>query len=212
MSIVYENYDYENPILTGENGVEVDYKGKWKSEVFNNPGNLCLELACGRGEYTLALAKDNPNENFMGIDVKGARIWRGAKNALEQNLKNVRFLRTRIEQVDLFFDKGEVDEIWITFPDPFHGKDNRKLTHHKFLDRYKYLLKDGGWINFKTDDDNLFDYSLKSINSYQGANILYKNDDIYADELPFKELDYKTHYEKNHLAEGKKIKFIRFTL
>ncbi|MEK7256021.1 MAG: tRNA (guanosine(46)-N7)-methyltransferase TrmB, partial [Bacteroidota bacterium] len=116
---VYENYNADEPRLLGENGVEVDLKGKWASQHFKNDHPLTLELACGKGEYTVGLAQRFPERNFIGVDVKGARIWRGAKTALEAGVPNAAFLRTRIEQLALFFEKDEVSEIWITFPDPF---------------------------------------------------------------------------------------------
>ena len=125
---VVENFDPTNPKLLGENGVEVQRKGVWQKEQFGNTQAITVELACGRGEYTLGLARMYPERNFIGVDVKGARIWKGATISLEEGLSNVAFLRTRIEQVDLFFAEGEVDEIWITFPDPFPAKKNRRLT------------------------------------------------------------------------------------
>jgi tRNA (guanine-N7-)-methyltransferase len=212
MDNVYENYSYENPQLTGKDGVPISMKGHWKSDAFGNDNPLILELACGRGEYSLALGESYPENNYLGVDVKGARIWRGAKNATEAGLDNVKFLRTRIEAIELFFEANEVDEIWITFPDPFHGKDNRKLTSHNFLNRYKKILKKGGIIHLKTDDDDLYEFSLESVKSYDGAELLYTNNDIYSKELDFKELIHKTYYEKRHLQIGRKIKYIRFTL
>ena len=132
---VYENFDPENPQLIGLNGMPVDRKGKWKKEHFKNDFPITLELACGRGEYSLGLGRMYPERNFIGVDIKGARIWKGARIALEENLTNVAFLRTRIEQIALFFDPEEIDEIWITFPDPFlrKSKANRRLTSCRFL-------------------------------------------------------------------------------
>jgi tRNA (guanine-N7-)-methyltransferase len=212
MDIVYENYTYEKPQLTGKGGVPVEMKGKWRKDAFNNEKALILELACGRGEYSLALGEAYPDNNYLGVDVKGARIWKGAKNAIAFGLENVKFLRTRIEAIDLFFEEGEVDEIWITFPDPFYGKDNRKLTSHNFLNRYKKILKKGGFIHLKTDDEELYEFTLESIKSYPETKLIYSNDDIYATQLAFDELEYKTYYEKMHLEKGRRIKYIKFSL
>ena len=135
-SNVYENFDPTKPQLTGENGEIVDLKGKWNEKHFKNDNPLILELACGRGEYSLGLARMYPDRNFIGVDVKGARIWQGASIALKEELNNVAFLRTRIEQITNFIGQGEVDEIWITFPDPFlrKSKSNRRIDFAKFLE------------------------------------------------------------------------------
>ena len=180
---------------------------------FKNEQNLTLELACGRGEYTLALSRSFPNRNFLGIDIKGARIWQGAKTALNEKLNNAGFLRSRIELIDRYFEKGEVDEIWITFPDPFHGKENRRLTAPRFLERYKFIMKEGGYINLKTDDEELFEYSVQVVKECPYTEIVYQNSDIYSKEqLDFQELEYKTYYEVMHLGKGKTIKYLRFKL
>ncbi|MCL4162187.1 UNVERIFIED_CONTAM: hypothetical protein GTU68_051039, partial [Idotea baltica] len=136
-------------------------RGRWREQHFGNKAPLILELACGRGEYTLALAAHFKEQNFIGVDIKGARIWKGAKMALEQQLDNAAFLRTRIEQIELFFTPEEVDEIWITFPDPFlkKGKANRRLTSASFLDRYRKILKKGGLLHLKTDDPTLYNFT-----------------------------------------------------
>jgi len=211
---VYENYDPKYPKLIVGDGIEIDMKGKWCLKHFKNNNDLILELACGRGEYTEALADAYPHQNFIGVDVKGARIWQGATHTLERNLNNAAFLRTRIEQIDLFFDKEEVSSIWITFPDPFlrESKENKRLTSSKFLDRYQNIIKKGAILHLKTDDPTLYNFTLETLSNYQGANIIYQNNDIYASDLIFPELSYKTHYEKEHLADGRKIKYIRFTI
>ncbi len=211
---VYENYNPKEPQLIGLNGAEVDLKDKWRSQHFQNDHPITLELACGRGEYTLDLARRYPEQNFIGVDVKGARIWKGAGIALEEKLDNVAFLRTRIEQIALFFEPGEVDEIWITFPDPFlrKSKANRRLTAPNFLNAYRKILKPGGFVHLKTDEPNLYEFSLEVLAEDPQVNILYQDDDIYAKVLPFPELETKTYYENMHLAEGKKIKYIRFTI
>ena len=161
---------------------------------FHNDNRLILELACGRGEYSLALGRNNPTNNYLGVDIKGARIWKGARNAINDGLTNVGFLRCKIETISQFFNEQEIDEIWITFPDPFHAKENRRLTAHNFLDRYKKLLKPGGIIHLKTDDDILYDFTLESIASYPSATLLYENNNIYASELIFPDLEHKTYY------------------
>lgn len=211
---VFENYDPTTPQLTGKDGKPVDNKGQWKKSVFRNANPLVLELCCGRGEYTVALAAANPDVNYMGVDIKGARIWEGAVKALEANLTNVVFLRTRIEQTPLFLDTAEADEIWITFPDPFlkEVKQNRRLTSPPFLDRYRNFLKPGGIVHLKTDSSELYEFTLEVLLSDPRANILYRNDDIYGSQLLFPELEYKTYYEKKHLSAGKKITYIRFTI
>jgi tRNA (guanine-N7-)-methyltransferase len=213
-SNVYENYDPKYPKLLIAEGVEADMKGMWASHHFENKHPIILELACGRGEYTVSLASAYPDHNFIGIDVKGARIWQGATQALEQNLKNAAFLRTRIEQIALFFGAGEIDGIWITFPDPFlrESKEMKRLTSSRFLDQYKKIIKKGATLHLKTDDPTLYEFTLETLNKYEGAHILYSNDDIYKSKLEYPELEYKTHYEREHLADGRKIKYIRFTI
>lgn len=213
-SNVYENYDPRNPRLLANETDEVDLKGKWVSSHFKNDNPLVLELACGRGEYSLALAEANPNINYIGVDIKGARIWQGAKIAREKQLDNVAFLRTRIEQINLFFAKDEVDEIWITFPDPFlrKSKSNRRLTSLPFLNRYKDILKKGGIIHLKTDDPTLYEFSQEQFEECPFINVLYDRDDIYAQPLDFEELKFKTYYEKQHLEKKRKIKYIKTEL
>jgi len=211
---VYENYDPKFPKLLLDQDTEVDMKGQWISKHFQNNHPLVLELACGRGEYTVALAEAYPNKNFIGVDVKGARIWKGATYALDNQLNNAAFLRTRIEQITLFFGESEVDEIWITFPDPFlrESKENKRLTSAKFLDRYQKIIKPGAIFHLKTDDPTLYEFTLNTISQYDGATLIYTKDDIYQDELDFPELEYKTYYERSHLAIGRKIKYIKFKI
>jgi len=213
-SNVYENYDPTKPKLLANETNEVDLKGKWRSDHFKNENPLVLELACGRGEYSLALAEANPNVNYIGVDIKGARIWKGATIATEKELNNVAFLRTRIEQINLFFDKDEVNEIWITFPDPFlrKSKSNRRLTSLQFLARYKDILELGGIINLKTDDPTLYEFSQEQFDLCPFVEVLYDRDDIYAQALDFDALKYKTYYEKQHLEKNRKIKYMRVKL
>ncbi|MCC6724580.1 MAG: tRNA (guanosine(46)-N7)-methyltransferase TrmB [Saprospiraceae bacterium] len=211
---VFENFDATNPSLSGENGQPVELKGHWAERCFQNQQPITLELACGKGDYAIGLAQRFPERNFLGVDIKGARIWRGAKSALELELRNVAFLRTRIEQIALFFEPGEVDEIWITFPDPFlrNSKSNRRLTSPMFLKEYRKILKPGGYVHLKTDDPTLFEFTLEVLAEEKDVQIEYQDHDIYAKPLPMPELEIKTFYEKQHLAIGRTIKYVRFKL
>lgn len=209
---VFQNYDPKAPKLVGQNLEEVELKGQWNKEYFKNGHPIVLELACGRGEYTLGMADMYEGKNFIGVDVKGARIWKGATYAHEQELKNVAFLRSKIEQIDLFFDKEEVDEIWITFPDPFlrDSKENRRLTSPAFLKRYRNILKEGGHINLKTDSPELFEFTMNVLTEDPQLEIIYTKEDIYSAPLAYPELALKTYYERMHLADGRTIKFVKF--
>ncbi|MFN7118452.1 MAG: tRNA (guanosine(46)-N7)-methyltransferase TrmB [Saprospiraceae bacterium] len=211
---VYENFDSKQPQLTGPDGEIIDLKGKWANQHFQNEQPITLELACGRGEYSLGLARMYPERNFIGVDIKGARIWKGAGIALEEGLSNVAFLRTRIELITYFFAPAEISEIWITFPDPFlrKSKANRRLTSAHFLNLYRKLLRPGGIVHLKTDEPNLYEFTLETLAEDPHAHILYQDDDIYAKPLPFAELALKTYYESMHLAAEKTIKYIRFTI
>lgn len=211
---VYENFDPTDPQLIGLNGAEMELRGNWAIEHFDNERPIVLELACGRGEYTLGLARRYPDRNFIGVDIKGARIWKGARTALRENLANAAFLRTRIEQIAAFFAPGEVAEIWITFPDPFlrKSKANRRLTAPRFLAAYRKILQPGGLIHLKTDEPNLYDFTLQVLAEMEGAHLLYHEDNIYRRPLPTPELEIKTYYERMHLQEGKSIKYIQFQL
>lgn len=198
-----------SPLVRHSLTTTVDLRGNWQS-CFPKAKSLCVELACGRGEYTVELARRNPNINYLGIDIKGARIWQGATIALEEKLENVAFLRIRIEQIENYFSPGEIDNIWITFPDPFPSKANRRLTAPSFLSQYHQLLSPEGKIHFKTDDADLFDYSFEIASSNPLFRILYSNENIYAQTLEFSELDIKTYYERKHLEANKTIKYLQF--
>ena len=192
-----------------------DLKGNW-STVFNNENPLVLELGCGAGEYTVALAKDYPNKNFIGIDIKGARIWKGAKAALDEGLNNVRFLRTKVDFITKFFGENEVNEIWLTFSDPQPKKPKKRLSSKLFTDRYQEFLKINGVIHLKTDSDLLYEYTLEQIeeNSYtliQNINNIYIDFSKLNDELK-NTLCIKTFYEKKWLKINKKIKYISFKI
>lgn len=211
---VFENPDPKQPKMLRHESEEVNFSGRWGKDFFKNEHPLILELACGRGEYTVQLAETYPDKNFIGLDVKGARIWQGANLVHEKSLHNAAFLRTRIEQIGLFFGKQEIDEIWITFPDPFsrESKENKRLTSSAFLQRYKPLLKPGAILHLKTDDEGLYTFTLEVLSAMEGANILFHHHDIYSGDLAFPELAHKTYYERAHLQAGKTIKYIRFTI
>jgi len=189
-----------------------EMKGKWKSDVFKNDNPITVELACGKGEYTIGLAERFPDRNFIGIDVKGNRIWKGAKYALENNLTNVRFHRLMIGNIEEYFEKGEIDEFWITFPDPQHAKKRKRLTNGMFLDRYRNISKDGAIMNLKSDSTRFYEFT-KEVIAEQNLEVLQDSDDIYSwDEIPEHLANIQTFYEKMWLADGKKIKFLRYVL
>ena len=188
-------------------------KGKWKSDIFKNNYPLVLELGCGKGEYSLGLARKFPNKNFLGIDVKGSRMWKGARDALNESMSNVAFLRTRIEFIEYCFAENEVDEIWITFPDPQIKKKRAKnrLTHPVFLERYSNILQDNGLIHLKTDSQFLHGYTLGIIEGHQ-HHLEDAEHDIYNAVLKRENMEIKTHYEKLFLAKNMPISYLRFRL
>ena len=209
---VFENPDFHNPHLTGLNGESVEMKGKWNENYFSNNHPLVLELACGRGEYSFALRQRMPEKNFIGVDIKGARIYQGAKKVLDAGMQNVAFLRTKIELINHFFSPSEISEIWITFPDPFlrDSKANKRLTSPRFLGLYRKILKPEGIIHLKTDDLKLYEYTLEVLNESEDCEIIYHDDDIYSKALYDETLEIKTYYEIRHLADNRTIKYIRF--
>lgn len=188
-------------------------KGSWKNTVFKNDHHLVLELGCGKGEYTVGLSALFPEKNFIGIDIKGARIWRGAKTASENQHSNVQFLRTRIEFINSFFEKDEVDEIWITFPDPFPRRRDqaRRLTSPQFLNLYRQFLANGGIVHLKTDNHPLYLYTLDLVKK-NGLGIITATDDLYSGQIQNEILSIRTHYENLFLKEGKKINYLSFRL
>lgn len=186
-------------------------KGKWNSMFFTTNKPITLELGCGKGEYTVGLARMFPERNFIGIDIKGSRIWKGAKTALDEGLDNVGFLRTRIDFISSFFTRDEVSEIWITFPDPQLKKARKRLTSTRFLEHYKTFLQEGGCINLKTDSLVLYQYT-KSLAEWNGLEIEFYSDDLYHSEYNNKILSIHTFYENMWLEEGKPIHYIRFKL
>ncbi|MDB5282459.1 MAG: tRNA ((46)-N7)-methyltransferase TrmB [Bacteroidota bacterium] len=210
---VFQNEHFTKPFLKDFEGKEIDLKGKWRSDVFKNQNALVLELACGKGDYALALAKKFPGKNFLGVDSKGARIFTGSKTALDQKLGNIAFARMRIENIINFFNEGEVDEIWITFPDPFPNKKDakRRLSAPKFIERYKLICKPGATVHFKTDDLPLFRFTKQTVEEL-GLKTLYYKEVIYSAPLEFEELNIQTYYEKKHLVNARTINYISFQL
>jgi tRNA (guanine-N7-)-methyltransferase len=190
----------------------VPYKGQWNTAFFKNTNPVVLELACGKGEYTVNLARLFPDKNFIGIDYKGNRIWRGAKTALEDGVNNVGFLRIQIETVLDYFAPGEIDEIWITFPDPQPqiSREKKRLTSPRFLEKYKLILKPGGAINLKSDNDGFHAYTAEKI-SEGGLNLHVKTEDLYHSEFVDEILSIKTYYEKKYLKENKNINYLKFS-
>ena len=212
-----ENETFENVVQpTREDAVKGNFelKGNWNSKFFKNDQPLVLELGCGKGEYSVGLAERYPEKNFIGIDIKGSRFWRGAKTALETGLKNVGFLRTQIELIDYMFGAGEVDEIWITFPDPQikYKRTKHRMTNPEFLARYKKILKTDGIIHLKTDSEFMHGYTLGLLQG-MGHEILYSNHNVYRNEgAPAEVLEIQTFYEKQYLEINKPITYIRFKL
>lgn len=189
-----------------------DMKNKWKS-FFPHPYPITLELACGKGEYTLGLSRLYPTRNFIGVDIKGNRIWKGAKTALEEGLENAAFLRTHIDKIEQYFAEGEVEEIWITFPDPqlrwSHMK--KRLTHPKYLRKYKNILQKNGKIHLKTDSPDLFHFTMKVIEMYE-LPLFEHCDNVYAQESISEELQIKTYYESLDIAGKNRVHYICFGL
>ncbi len=190
-----------------------ELRGNWNKKVFNNNQPLILELGCGKGEYTVGLAKRNPQNNYIGVDIKGARIWRGAKTINDENILNAAFLRTHIDQLAAFFDTNEIAEIWITFPDPQPqlSRTRKRLTSPKFLTIYKRLLAPGGVIHLKTDNRPLYEYTLEVIKA-EGLELISHSDDIYSDHKEGVLTEVQTTYEKRFLAQGLSIHHIAFGL
>ncbi|PIB30803.1 tRNA (guanosine(46)-N7)-methyltransferase TrmB [Maribacter sp. 4U21] len=210
-----ENDTFKNVVQPTREEVQEGFalKGKWE-EHFGNSNPIVLELGCGKGEYTIGLAKQNPNKNFIGIDIKGARFWRGAKTALEEGLNNVAFLRTQIELLDLLFTKDEVSEIWITFPDPQikYKRTKHRMTNEVFLNKYKKILQPNGLVHLKTDSEFMHGYTLGLLHGLR-HEIIYANHDVYKNEGSPKEvLEIQTFYENQYLEKGKAITYIQFRI
>jgi tRNA (guanine-N7-)-methyltransferase len=212
-----ENETFNNVFQpTRSDLVEGSYelKGNWRQQFFNNNNPLVLELGCGKGEYSVELAKKYPDKNFIGIDIKGARFWRGAKTAIQENITNVAFLRTQIELIEFAFAENEVDEIWITFPDPQikYKRTKHRMTNSEFLKRYKKVLKPEGVINLKTDSEFMHGYTLGLLHG-EGHEVLYANHNVYKQEgSPEEVTSIQTFYESQYLEQNKPITYIRFKI
>jgi len=211
----YEVQSFRNVIDVShfKPNITYDSKGEWSAYHFGNNHPVILELACGKGEYTLGLARLFPEKNIVGIDIKGERIWRGAKTAIEEPLDNVMFIRGYIDHITNFFGQAEVDEIWITFPDPYlkDRKEHKRLTHPEFLNRYKSILKPNGIIHLKTDSPELYEFT-QSVISNQNLKLIEQIDDIYSKACIPEILSIQTTYEKKHIANGRTIRYISFQL
>ena len=210
-----ENETFANVIQPSREEVFNDslkLKGNWRKDFFKNDNSLVLELGCGKGEYSINLAKSFPQTNFLGVDIKGARFWRGAKTALEEKLLNVGFLRTQIELLDQIFAENEVDEIWITFPDPQikYKRTKHRLTNYEFLQKYKKILKPEGVVHLKTDSEYMHGYTLGLLHGL-GEIIEFAAHDVYGSHgSPKAVTDIQTYYEQQYLEQGKKITYIQF--
>lgn len=187
-------------------------RGEWNKRHFKNDHPITIELACGRGEYSVGLARHSPERNFIGIDKKGDRLWKGSTWAVEEGLHNVAFLRTQILYLESFFEPQEVDEIWLTFPDPRPRKRDikRRLTNGRFLDMYKSLLKPGGYFRFKTDNTDLFNYTLEELSYRNDLEDYQYTHDLYESDLRGECFDIKTKYEEMFTLKGERIKYLRF--
>jgi tRNA (guanine-N7-)-methyltransferase len=189
-------------------------RGKWSADFFKNENPIVIELGCGKGEYSVGLAEKYPNKNFIGIDIKGARFWRGAKTAVETGLHNVAFIRTQIELINHIFTENEVDEIWITFPDPQikYKRTKHRMTNSEFLQLYKKILKKEGVVNLKTDSEFMHGYTLGLLHG-EGHEVLYANHNVYVNEgSPEEVTAFQTFYEKQYLEINKAITYIRFKI
>ena len=212
-----ENETFANVLQPSRDEVfdnALNLKGNWKANFFKNNNPLVLELGCGKGEYAVSLARKYPDKNFLGIDIKGARFWRGAKTALEEKLDNVGFLRIQIELLAYCFEENEVDEIWITFPDPQikYKRTKHRLTNQTFLELYRNVLKPQGVMHLKTDSEFMHGYTLGLLHGME-EEITYAHHDVYGNNMSPKEVtEIQTFYEQQYLDEGKKITYLSFKL
>ena len=186
-------------------------RAQWNRKFFHNSNPVILELGCGKGEYTVKLAEKYPESNFIGMDLKGARLWKGCKTVQEKGMKNVAFIRSLIDQVEKFFGENEISTIWITFPDPYPNRERKRLTAPVFLERYRNILIPGGIIHLKTDNYEFYSYTLDIIGK-SGYRLLYSTEDLYQSGLEDDVISVQTYYEKIWLEQGKKICYLKFQL
>lgn len=201
---------FEYPYSAVEN-VPFEMKGHWHERFFKNDHPIVLELGCGRGEYTVGLGKMFPDKNFIGVDIKGARMWTGATDSLREGMTNVAFLRTNIEIIERFFAPGEVSEIWLTFSDPQMKKATKRLTSTYFMERYRKFLTDGGIVHLKTDSNFMYTYTNYMVEANQ-LPVDFKTDDLYHSGLADDILSIRTYYEQQWLDRGLSIKYLKFRL
>ncbi|MFA7082609.1 MAG: tRNA (guanosine(46)-N7)-methyltransferase TrmB [Bacteroidales bacterium] len=187
-------------------------KGRWREDFFKNDNPIVLELGCGKGEYTVGLAEKYVDKNFIGIDIKGSRMWRGCKTSNENGMKNVAFIRSQIQILEMYFAEDEVDEIWITFPDPQLKKPNKRLTSIRFLERYRKILKKGALIHLKTDSKELYDFTMDEVLIPNKMNVLFNSDNLYGSGLNDDVIEIKTFYEGIYLSQSKPITYIKFEI
>lgn len=206
-----QNEENDNVVQEGKEIFE-KIKGNWNTAQFKNGNPIVVELACGRGEFTVGLGRAHQDQNFIGVDIKGSRIWKGSTIAIAEGITNVAFLRTQIELLDKFFGIQEISELWITFPDPFprDGDEKRRLTSPRFLELYRPLIKNNGIIHFKTDNTGLFDYTLDLLQTREDIDLLLFTHDFYQSEWKDDHLGIQTRYEKMFSAKGEKIKYLKF--
>lgn len=204
-------YSYERIMTEG-----FPLQGRWREDFFHNDNPIVLELGCGKGEYTVGLARVHPEVNYIGVDIKGARMWRGLTQAREEGLGNVAFIRARIDQIAHFFGPDEVDEIWVTFPDPHPGEGERnarhRLTSPEFLERYREFVKPDGVLNLKTDSPIMYEFTLHDVVERQQLPMLYQTDDLYANDDRLEVKSIRTFYEQMWLDQGLTIKYIKFRI
>ena len=204
-------YSYERIMAEG-----FPLQGRWRSEFVHNDNPIVLELGCGKGEYTVGLARAHRDINYIGIDIKGARMWRGLTQAREEGLPNVAFIRARIDQIEHFFGPDEVNEIWVTFPDPHPGEGERnarhRLTSPEFLQRYRKIVKPDGILNLKTDSPIMYEFTLHEVIEKQGLPLLYASDDLYANNDNLEVKTIRTFYEQMWLDQGLTIKYLKFRI
>jgi tRNA (guanine-N7-)-methyltransferase len=208
-----ENLTFPHLFQPGYKEVQSGFhlRSQWNHAFFKNQNPVVIELGCGKGEYTVGLAAKYPKKNFIGIDFKGSRLWRGCKTVLEQGLKNVAFVRTRVDYLENLFGPREISEIWITFPDPQPGKERKRLTAPLFLNKYKTILTNDGIIHLKTDNQFFFDYSLEIVNEFK-HHLLFATEDLYNSGLQEDVIQIQTYYENIWLKEGKRIYYMKFSL